>query len=359
MPWSEWRSRFRRAFVLGPAVGAVLGLIAAAESGNLLSLAAALPAGLATSLGASAFGWLLRGPSARLATACRTAPHRVSLLVVAVAVILLSNAIVLLGRQARPDLVPLFMTRAWPAVSILVAAGSALAVFQYERARFRLLEKERLERFLSPQVVEWVAQHPESLAPGGRRLTATVLVSDLRGFTAYAQGRPPEEVVAALNAHFERLTSILFRHGGTLDKFVGDGMLAVFGAPRPDPDHARVAVRCALEMKAAMEGAPLPVGLAVHTGELVAGAIGGERRLEFTVIGDTVNAAVRLEAMNKEFGSSLVISDASYALARDLVEVEDRGDTRLRGREGAFKAYVVKGPAPDRTAPAGSTAAAP
>ncbi len=332
--WSEWRSRFKRAVVLGPAAGAVLGLLAWAENGNPLSLAAALPAGLATALGASTIGWLLRG----------VGPRRTSLAVVALGVVLISNAILLWGRAQAPGLVPLFMARAWPPVSILVAAGAALAVYPYERARFRLLEKERLERFLSPQVVDYVERHPEALAPGGRRLTATVLVSDLRGFTAFAQGRPPEEVVRTLNAHFERMTSILFRHGGTLDKFVGDGMLAVFGAPVPAPDHARAAVRCALEMQAAMAGAPLPVGLAVHTGELVAGAIGGERRLEFTVIGDTVNTAVRLEAMNKEFGSSLVISDATYSLARDLVAVEERGDTKLRGREGSFKAYVVKGP---------------
>jgi adenylate cyclase len=331
--WSEWGSRFRRAFVLGPAAGIVLGLISWAENGNPASLACAVPAGLATALGAASIGWLLRG----------VAPHPASLGVVAAGVVLLSNALVLFGHAAAPDLVPRFMARAWPAVSVVVAAGAALAVHRYERARFRLLEKERLERFLSPQVLDYVSRHPESLAPGGRRLTATVLVSDLRGFTSFAQNRPPEEVVSTLNAHFGLMTALLFRHGGTLDKFVGDGVLAVFGAPLPDPDHARAAVRCALEMLATPS--PLPLGIALHTGELVAGAIGGERRLEFTVVGDTVNTAARLEAMNKEFGSSLVISDATYALARDLVEVEERDDTRLRGRTGTLKAYVVKGPA--------------
>jgi adenylate cyclase len=141
------------------------------------------------------------------------------------------------------------------------------------------------------------------LQPGGEKSVVTILMSDLRGFTQMSAGVDAADVVEMLNAYFSRLGDIIFQHDGTIDKFIGDAILAVFGSPEPDTDHAGKAVRCAVEMRLALQeinlarraaGRPgCEIGIGVHTGEVLHGFIGAEERLEFTVIGDTVNKASR------------------------------------------------------------------
>jgi adenylate cyclase len=190
---------------------------------------------------------------------------------------------------------------------------------------------------VSPAVVERLLI--EGADGAGDIRHVAVMFVDFRSFTAAARVRTPQEVVERLDGAFAVLVDILDRHGGIVNKFLGDGFLALFGAPIEDPDAARQAVAAAREMLAAMErdnadsAWPLRIGIGIHFGEVVAGNIGSPRRKEYTVIGDTVNFAARLEALNKEFHSQLLIS----AVVRDALG--EAGDDAVSLGEVAIKGY--------------------
>lgn len=191
---------------------------------------------------------------------------------------------------------------------------------------------------VSPQVVERLMAEGTSAAGDLRRVA--VMFVDFRGFTAGAQSRTPQEVVDRLDGAFAVLVDILDRHGGIVNKFLGDGFLALFGAPLEASDAAHRAVAAGREMLTAMghinaqTSWPLRIGIGIHFGEVVAGNIGSPRRKEYTVIGDTVNFASRLEALNKEFGSQFLISaSVREALGDDGVDAVALGDVTVRGYE--------------------------
>lgn len=191
---------------------------------------------------------------------------------------------------------------------------------------------------VSPQVVERLMAQGTS-ASGDLRRVAVMFV-DFRGFTAGAQSRTPQEVVDRLDGAFAVLVDILDRQGGIVNKFLGDGFLALFGAPLEASDAAHRAVAAGREMLSAMERInaqtswPLRIGIGIHFGEVVAGNIGSPRRKEYTVIGDTVNFASRLEALNKEFGSQLLISaTVREALGDDGSDAVALGEVEVRGYE--------------------------
>ncbi|MDH5174171.1 MAG: adenylate/guanylate cyclase domain-containing protein, partial [Elusimicrobiota bacterium] len=172
-------------------------------------------------------------------------------------------------------------------------------------------------------------------------------------FTAMSEKLPPEEVVDFLNEYFSEMVSVVTKYEGTLDKFIGDALLAVFGAPIAHPDDARKAVFAALEMQEklkefnknrVMKGKnEIRIGIAVHTGNLVAGNIGSEVRMEYTVIGDTVNLTSRLEPLNKQFGTQILISESTYSEVKDYIEVREIPAVELRGKEEKVKVYDVLG----------------
>ncbi|QOZ56138.1 adenylate/guanylate cyclase domain-containing protein [Bradyrhizobium arachidis] len=191
---------------------------------------------------------------------------------------------------------------------------------------------------VSPQVVERLMAEGTSAAGDIRRVA--VMFADFRGFTAGAQSRTPQEVVDRLDGAFAVLVDILDRHGGIVNKFLGDGFLALFGAPLEASDAAQRAVAAGREMLTAMDRInagtswPLRIGIGIHFGEVVAGNIGSPRRKEYTVIGDTVNFASRLEALNKEFGSQLLISaTVREALGDDGEDAVALGEVAVRGYE--------------------------
>lgn len=174
---------------------------------------------------------------------------------------------------------------------------------------------------VSPQVVEKLLSAGADDTADARKVA--VMFVDIRSFTAAARQRSPAAVVQRLDRAFEVLVEIVDRNGGIVNKFLGDGFLALFGAPLEDPDAGHRAVTAAREILAAMEREnegsdwPLRLGIGVHLGEVVAGNVGSQRRKEYTVIGDTVNFAARLEALNKEYGSQLLVSDHVYASVRE------------------------------------------
>jgi adenylate cyclase len=189
---------------------------------------------------------------------------------------------------------------------------------------------------VSPEVVERLMV--EGADTDGDLRHVAVMFVDFRNFTAAARIRSPQEVVERLDGAFAVLVEILDRHGGIVNKFLGDGFLALFGAPLATPDAARHAVAAAREMLVAMNSDnavsawPLRIGIGIHFGEVVAGNIGSPRRKEYTVIGDTVNFAARLETLNKEFGSQLLISDAVHdALGEAGGDAISLGEVAIKG----------------------------
>ena len=175
----------------------------------------------------------------------------------------------------------------------------------------------------------------------------SVLFSDLRGFTTFSEGRAPEEVIEQLNEYFAAMVEVVFVHRGTVDKFVGDMIMALFGAPLEDPDHADNAVRCALAMQGRLaelnavwrqQGRPeLASGIGINSGEMVAGNLGSEKIQSYTVIGDNVNLGARIESLCKEYSAEILISEftesrlsSDYA-ARELGEVTVKGKTQPVG----------------------------
>jgi class 3 adenylate cyclase len=195
---------------------------------------------------------------------------------------------------------------------------SEVARKQFQHLEDRL-QKERLSRYFSPSVYDLVSTGSASKPWKGR---ATVLFTDIRGFTAMSERLAPEQVVAMLNEYFELMVGIVFKNSGTLDKFIGDAMLAVFGAPIPSDCHEDQAVTTAREMIAALDNLneqraargepPIDIGIGIHTGDIVAGNVGSQQRTEFTVIGDTVNVASRLESATKLFKEKIIISDETW-----------------------------------------------
>jgi len=182
------------------------------------------------------------------------------------------------------------------------------------------------------------------------RKQLTMVFSDIRGFTAFSDVAEPEEVIAFLNAYLSNLTDLVFKYEGTLDKFLGDGMLVFFNDPVPQPDHAKRAVQMALDMRQRARemrkdwnigDSQLDLGIGISTGYVTVGTIGSEHRMEYTVIGQQVNLAARL--VNVAEPGQIIISQRTYDMVHDLVEVSEVGPLNVKGFQQAVVAYNVLG----------------
>jgi adenylate cyclase len=234
-----------------------------------------------------------------------------------------------------------------------VAAQTAIAV-ENARAHERLAREEvaraNYSRFLPEYVVKQMLENPESFKLGGVNQTITVLFADIRGFTRISEHAPPEKIVALLNKYFSAMTDIIFAHGGTLDKYLGDGLLALFGAPTTTPQDAGNALNAAVAMQRRIIGInnelrgegvlEIGVGIGLHTGEATVGYIGSERRSEYTAIGDTVNAASRLES--NSLGGEILISDATAKAARSRYSLKPRPPIKVKNREQEITLWEVE-----------------
>ena len=230
---------------------------------------------------------------------------------------------------------------------------------QKQKAKEEALELERKNRFiretfgcfLTEEVVHTLLDSPEGLKLGGEMREVTVLMSDLRGFTAMCESLTPERVVTVLNRYLETMVNVIMRYGGTIDEFIGDGILVIFGAPIAREDHAEKAVACAVAMQQAMSevnaanrGESLPhleMGIGINTGEMVIGNIGSPRRMKYGVVGSHVNLAARIESCT--IGGQVLISENTYQQSRDLLEIHQKNEIFAKGFKSPVTIYDIKG----------------
>jgi adenylate cyclase len=255
------------------------------------------------------------------------------------------------GALAGATLAAFAWAQIWfQAVGVVLALGlgyGATLVDGYVREQGR---RRRLSQFFSPAVLREVIQS-RGEALGSRRRLITVLFSDIRGFTSISERVEPEQVAEMLSEYLTEMTEVVFRYGGTVDKYVGDCIMALYNAPFDDPDHAANAVRTGLELQErtagvsarweARLGVRIRAGVGINTGEAVVGTMGSRQRLEYTAIGDAVNLASRLEGLTKEHGTGIIISEPTRALVRDRFVTRELGDVPVRGKAGPVKIYAV------------------
>lgn len=242
-----------------------------------------------------------------------------------------------------------------PPLATLWLAYLGLALWEYLRERQLRGQREMyLKRFLHPGVVQaLLAAQSDPFSQKPQSLPLTVLFSDIRGFTTFSESRPPEQVVNMLNRYFSRQVATVFKHGGAVDKFIGDAIMAFWGAPLPDEQQAEHAVRAALEMarvagqfarELEVEGVQFDIGIGIHSGPAVVGFIGSENKTDYTAIGDTVNLASRIEGLTKGVARVLV-SAQTRAACGPALQFVDRGEFKAKGREQPVRLFEpVQGP---------------
>ena len=208
--------------------------------------------------------------------------------------------------------------------------------------------------YVSKRIVDELIKDPSKATLGGDRKEITVLFSDIRGFTSFSEKHQPEEVVKLLNEYLGAMTEIVFDYEGTLDKFVGDAIMALWGAPVGQPDHADRAVRCALAMierlkqlqaKWAAEGKyVIDIGIGINTGDMVVGNMGAEgKKMDYTVIGDNVNLGARLEGLTRQYNNHIIISEFTYEKVKDIVQVNELGSVTVKGKQKPVRIYDLVG----------------
>ena len=209
--------------------------------------------------------------------------------------------------------------------------------------------KELFGRYVATQVSDMIVKGDVNL--GGESRRVTILFSDIRNFTGMSEQMKPVQVVSFLNDYFSEMVEAVFDYGGVLDKFLGDGMMAVFGSIEEMPDHPKRAVQAALRMKALLSKIngdrgivgkpPIAIGIGIHTDEVIVGNIGSRKRLEYTVIGDGVNTCSRVQTLNKEFGTTILITETTYEVIKEEFECRLMPEHELRGKAKSLAFYEV------------------
>jgi adenylate cyclase len=234
--------------------------------------------------------------------------------------------------------------------AVSVHMGIAInTVINYERLQKQAQARSSFERFLPRQVVDQILRSPDEVRLGGVRQKVTALFADVRNFTTLSETSTPELIVNLLNQYFSMVSEIIFKHSGTLDKYIGDGLMALFGAPYASELDAIKAVRAAVEMQRAMVSfnerlradnlPPIQIGIGVNTGPAIIGYIGSESRLDYTAIGDTINTAARLESLAQP--SQIVISENTMQSLDETFMVRSLGTERLKGKQQNLRVLEV------------------
>ncbi|MEK6679124.1 MAG: adenylate/guanylate cyclase domain-containing protein [Nitrospirota bacterium] len=255
----------------------------------------------------------------------------------------------------------LWINLAYPVSNMfIIFIGITVAKFFFEERKAREIRRI-FSNYVSPKIVEELISNPEKLKLGGERKTATILFSDLIGFTTLSEKLPPEEVVAMLNEYFKEMAEIIFRWDGTLDKFVGDEIMVFWGAPVDQPNHTELAIRCALHMsdklnqmqeKWRSEGKDvMDCGMGINTGEVIIGNIGAEgKKMDYTAIGDHVNLTARVEKLTREYKTRILLAENSVKSLEPLVksggfghfELIELASVKVKGKVQEVKIFGLK-----------------
>ncbi len=239
----------------------------------------------------------------------------------------------------------------YPFAAVLFSyAGITVYKFTGEEQEKKVI-RTMFQRYVSSQVVDSLLQHPEAIKLGGEKRYLTVFFSDIRGFTSMSENLQPEEVVQILNEYLTKMIEIIFKYNGTLDKFMGDAIMAIWGAPTGQEKHAEFALRAAVGMRESLEQLQkkwraegkksIAVGMGINTGNVVVGNMGSEQFADYTVIGDDVNLAARLE-QNAGPGQ-ILISEATYNIVKDIVVAKKLQPLKVKGKEKPLNVYEVAG----------------
>jgi adenylate cyclase len=238
----------------------------------------------------------------------------------------------------------------YPLVTLLLL-GAYFITQKYFREEKRSKEiRQMFSSYVTERVVNQLIENPELARLGGERREVTVLFSDVRAFTSFSETHAPEEVVAMLNEYLEAMTEVVFQWEGTLDKFIGDAIMAFWGAPLKQENHSELAVKCSLHMikrleelqkKWKAEGKyPFDIGIGINTGDVLVGNIGAEdKKMDYTIIGDHVNLSSRVESLTKKYGNRILITEYTLERIRNLVQSGSIAHIYIKGLEQV----IVKG----------------
>lgn len=247
----------------------------------------------------------------------------------------------------------LWLNHVYPLMNLVIAyIGTSVHRYVKEEREKRMV-RQTFSLYVPRSVVEEMLAHPERLKLGGEKKELSVFFSDIRGFTTLSEKLPPEELVPQLNEYLTRMTQVVFDHQGTLDKYIGDAIMAIFGAPLTQEDHAARACATALDMHKILkelhqewqdQGRPvLQIGIGINTGTMMVGNMGSERRFDYTVLGDNVNLASRLEGLTKKYGVTIVVSESTWEAVDGAFVGRELDVVRVKGKLNPVGIYELMG----------------
>ena len=244
------------------------------------------------------------------------------------------------------------MTTTWPLFAVLIFSFLSILIYKYfteERSKKKI--RQAFSKYVSPAVVDELLKSEKNLALGGKKQRLTVMFSDLRGFTTFSEQLDPQELSAFLNIYFTKMTAEVFNAKGTLDKFIGDAVMAFFGAPLSYKNNTENACRCALRsldrlkelnVEFQKQGYPLlQMGIGLNTGDVSVGNMGSETLQNYTVLGDSVNLASRLEGLNKDYGTEVIIGPDTFEEIKNIFTCRELDLVRVKGKKEALYIYEL------------------
>lgn len=248
----------------------------------------------------------------------------------------------------------LILNLVYPSLAFILSLIMILTYYYFSESQAKRYLRQSFQFYLAPGVIEEIIKNPASLKLGGQKKDMTVLFSDIRGFTTLSEKTDPEKLVALLNEYFTAMTEIILQTGGVLDKFIGDAIMAFWGAPQETPNHAQLACETALKMTErlailkkdwAKRGLPeINIGIGLNSGQMLVGNIGSTTRFNYTVIGDNVNLASRLEGLNKQYPAGIIISQFTHERIKDTFVCEYLDKVNVKGKEVPVEIYKLVAP---------------